>query len=212
MRYMIGSASVPSLAAVQVDIHGAGMLLYPASWRTPPLPPTRYACDNGVYEAWDKNRRGWDQEMHIAWLGMLNKIPSGNLPEWVLLPDAVGDWHRTVELAGLYLPTIRHRGLPVAIALQDGCDFEQVMDFVPGWVFVAGSTEWKEANIAPACRFFHDRGIKVHVGRVNTRKRLHLCQLAGADSCDGTTLNKFRDANLPTISKALNFPLLPLFG
>ena len=207
MRYMIGSDSLPSFLTVQEEIPDAGMLLYPKSWRAP---AGVYACDNGVYGAFQKGKV-WDDQMHHAFLGMLNKIPADNPPLWVLLPDAVADWPRTVELAAMYLPLVRQRRLPVAIALQDGCNFEEVMGFAPDWVFVAGSTEWKEANILTACRFFHARGIKVHVGRVNTRRRLMLCQSAGADSADGTTLNKFLNATLPLIANTLRQPCL-IFG
>lgn len=141
--------------------------------------------------------------MHDDFMGMLSKIPTENPPEWVLLPDAVGDWARTVELAQIYLPIVRGLGYNVAVALQDGCEFDQVLDFDPQWVFVAGSTEWKECNIASSCEFFKPLGIRVHVGRVNTKRRLILCMSAGVDSCDGTTLNKFRDSTLPLVKHTL---------
>ncbi len=199
MMYLLGSASVPQVAQAKEQIDSVGMLLSPASWRTPHCP---YACDNDVFTNWQKGRV-WGQEMHCAWLEMLDKIPADNPPMWILLPDAVADWPRTVELASLYLPVLRQRGLPVALALQDRCDFEQVADFSPNWVFVAGSTEWKEANMHAICDYFKPRGIPVHVGRVNTMRRIWLCMSAGADSCDGTTLNKFPEKNLPRLARAL---------
>jgi hypothetical protein len=206
VRYMIGSISTTALGAIQAEIPDVCMMLSPAGWRAPRC---SYACDNGVYGAWTRGKV-WDQEMHCAYLDMLSKVPPDNLPIFVLLPDAVADWDRTVELAGIYLPMIRQKGFRVAIALQDGCSFEQVMDYDPDWVFVAGSTEWKEDNIGPACEFFHARGIKVHVGRVNTRRRLRICQAAGVDSCDGTCLNKYMDANLSLIAETLKQPCLQI--
>lgn len=197
--YMIGKAGLPQLQQIQGAIARVGMILAPDAWQTPTCP---YALDNGVYGAFLKGRT-WDQEMHCAWLGMLAKVPADIPPLWVLLPDAVADWPRTVELAELYAPVVRSHGWPVAIALQDGCDFDQVLEFAPDWVFLAGSTEWKERNIDAVCRFFQPLGICVHVGRVNTRRRIMLCQAAGVDSCDGTTLNKYRDATLPLVRDTL---------
>lgn len=205
MRYFIGKYSLPCFQEIVAQIPDIGMLLGPLkSWQNP---FSIYALDNGVYGAWTKGKI-WDIEMEVNWLNMLSKIPAENHPVWVLLPDVVADWKATVELGKTYLPILRDKGLPVAIALQDGCDFQEALEMEPDWVFVAGSTEWKEANIAKVCQSFHAHNIGVHVGRVNTRRRLMLCQSAGVDSVDGTTLNKFRDASLPLISKTLKQPCL----
>ena len=205
MRYMIGSDSVSSFRVIAKEIPDVGTVYQPGSWRPPQGP---YALDNGAYAAWNKSRRVWDQQMQEQWLLALNKLPPDNPPVWVLLPDAVADWPKTVELAGIYLPIVRQRGFNVAIALQDGCSFEQVMEYKPAWVFVAGSTQWKEDNIGNACTFFHAREINVHVGRVNTRRRMRICQAAAVDSCDGTCLNKYRNANLTLLAETLRQPCL----
>jgi len=205
MQYFMGAKGFPSYVGMNAHIQDLGMLYTPESWRTPFCP---YACDNGVFAAWTKGKV-WDEAMHCAYLGMLDKVSTQDRqPEWVLLPDAVADWSRTVELASLYLPLLRGRGLNVAIALQDGCDFAQVLDFSPDWVFVAGSTAWKESNIHAATEFFHPLGIRVHVGRVNTRRRLRLCQSAGVDSADGTTLNKFARETVGLVRDTLAQPCL----
>lgn len=221
MRYFIGSTSVPSFAAVTARIPDAAMLMCPGTWRTP---HSDYACDNGVKAAYDKSvdmDRGeaertyyrsfwWSVEGDEQWRKMLFNLPVDNPPLWVLLPDVVADWPRTLELARLYLPLLRQVGVPVALALQDGCDFDEVLEIGPEWAFVGGSTDWKLANVHAICEFFHVHNIRVHVGRVNTMQRMRLCQSAGADSVDGTTLNKFRDATLPRISRAINQPCLQI--
>jgi hypothetical protein len=176
------------------------MLLTPTAWQTP---YTSYACDNGVYANFMKGR-GWDNEMDVQYREMLSKLPADNPPMWVLLPDVVADWKATVELGRIYLPILKQLCIPVAVALQDGCDFNEALQFDPDWVFVGGSTEWKLANVSRICQFFRPKGIKVHVGRVNTARRVRLCQSAGADSCDGTTLNKFCNKNLPRVSRELH--------
>ena len=199
MLYMIGRTSPTPLAEIVSSIGHTAMVLHPGGWQTPSCP---HACDNGVYAAWTRGRL-WDQGMHNDWLAMLKRIPAGNPPLWVLLPDAVGDWHRTMELCGLYLPLVRQKRYPVAVALQDGFSHRYVEEVHPEWVFVGGTTEWKEDNVHSICDWAHAEGMNVHVGRVNTRRRLMLCQSAGADSVDGTTLNKFTKATLPLISNTL---------
>jgi hypothetical protein len=200
---MIARTGWPHIRHIQRSIPEIGLLLGPGTnWMHPC--GMSYACDNGVYAAWMKGRN-WDQGMHDAYIHMLNRLPMGNNPLWVLLPDAVADWERTVELAKEYSPYLRRRALQVAIALQDGCDFNEALQFAPDCVFVAGSTEWKLQNILPACNFFKPMEISVHVGRVNSVERLCYCMRCGADSSDGTTLNKYVNTNLPRISNTLRW-------
>lgn len=81
----------------------------------------------------------------------------------------------------MYSPNLRQTGWPLAFAVQDGMTFDDVpADCV---LFLGGSTEWKEAAIKPWCLRFPGR---VHVGRVNTWRRLMACYEAGAISVDGT--------------------------
>lgn len=199
MIYFAGRMEIGDVTECRELITDFGILITPARWTNPHC---LYACDNGVYSAWEKGRY-WDETMHCDYLTMLSRLPADNPPLWVLLPDAVADWARTLEMARIYLPLLRGRGLRVALALQDGCLFAEAAEIEPDVVFVAGSTDWKLANIAPVCAFFRPLGIGVHVGRVNTARRLRWCQQAGAESADGTTLNKFRDKNLPRIARTL---------
>lgn len=200
MQYLIGSTSRPAYDRLASAIDGLGMLLAPGrGWRTP---FSTYACDNGVYGAWLRGEV-WGERMDRAWLKMLAKIPTHDPPLWVLLPDAVANWPRTVELARQYLPLVRAKGLPIAIAIQDGCEFDEVLEMEPEWVFVAGSTQWKLENLARVSAFFGALDIGVHVGRVNTRRRLKACIAANIESVDGTTLNKFPTETLRRIRRTL---------
>lgn len=115
MRYMVGKMGRPQFEQCSTSIDAIGMILAPNAWQ---MPFSVYALDNGVYGAWCKGRM-WDQEMHEDWLKMLDKIPADHPPVWVLLPDAVADWPRTMELARLYLPIVRQRG--GGIPLQSHC-------------------------------------------------------------------------------------------
>jgi hypothetical protein len=152
----------------------------PGGWRTPFLP---YALDNGAFGAW-KNQERWQQKV---WLALLDKAEahqrqSGHGPQWVLIPDVVGDREKTLEKwAGWATQIRRWYGWPLAFAAQDGmtgADIPAEADVV----FIGGTTRWKRRMLGHFCARFP----RVHVGRINTRRWLWVCAEFGAESCDGT--------------------------
>lgn len=116
------------------------------------------------------------------------------------LPDVVADWPATLARSEPWIDRVKALGYPVAIVIQDGC----TPDTVP-WdridvVFVGGTTGWKlgpEARelVAEAKR----RGLWVHMGRVNSERRLRYASHIGCDSADGTFLTFGPDVNLPRL-------------
>lgn len=205
MIYLVGKMGATQFQECQP--WASGMLLTPRSWL---LPPPIYAVDNGAFAHWYNYRRNWDDGLHDEWLKAIAKVQKLHKPLWVLAPDVVMDSRRTLELASIYAPILHKAELPVAIALQEGVEYNSVLEFQPQWVFIGGSTEWKLEQIVPVCRYFSERNIRVHVGRVNTAKRLKLCMGAGADAADGTSLNRYRSSTLPLFAKVLSAPRLPL--
>lgn len=155
-----------------------GHLYSPGSERGPYsyLP---YALDNGAYVAWTKNLN-FDYEAWI-WLLVWARL-SGQEPLWALVPDAVADRDRTLASWNTLAPLVRRAGFRPALAIQDGMTFDDVPDS-ECMLFLGGTTGWKEAAIKPWCERFPGR---VHVGRVNTMRRLLACYEAGAVSIDGT--------------------------
>ncbi|MCC6810533.1 MAG: hypothetical protein IT381_24095, partial [Deltaproteobacteria bacterium] len=153
-----------------------GHLYSPGAQRGPwrELP---YALDNGAYGSF-VNDEAWDEG---AWRSLLRwSVLSGQRPLWAVVPDVVGDRVATLERWHRYHAEVRAFGIRPAFAAQDGMTFEDVpADCV---VFLGGSTDWKEAAIAPWCARFPGR---VHVGRVNKWDRLVRCWRAGAVSVDG---------------------------
>lgn len=194
----MSGGSVPCFKRVQEEIPDVAVLLQPDNWR---IPFFDYSIDNGAYAAY-LGGRSWGDRDTEAYLKTLNKIPAARPPMWVLLPDVVGNWHQTVQLARMFLPLLLERDLVPAIALQDGCDWEQALEFKTPWLFLGGTTEWKLNTAAAACHIAHLHCRRLHVGRVNTAKRLYIC--GDADSVDGTTLNRYTEANLPIVKRALN--------
>jgi hypothetical protein len=66
-------------------------------------------------------------------------------------------------------------------------------------LFIGGSTEWKLGAEARAlAALAKNRGLWVHMGRVNSLRRLRYAADIGCDSVDGTYLAFGPDQNLPT--------------
>jgi len=134
-----------------------------------------YALDNGAFAAGEN----WSES---AWFELLDWAKlSGQRPEWAIVPDVVGDRLRTLRKWEIYAPQLSRYGWPLAFAVQDGMTREDVPRDADV-IFVGGTTEWKWLTMADWCRDFP----RVHVGRVNSYRRLWQCHEAGAQSCDGT--------------------------
>jgi hypothetical protein len=123
-------------------------------------------------------------------------------------PDVVGDAAATLTRSGPWLQRIRALGYPVALVGQDGLE-----DLVVPWgdfdaFFIGGSTEWKlgpeAAQLAGEAR---ERGKWVHMGRVNSRKRMRYAESIGCHSADGTYLTFGPTINLPKLARWFDPPL-----
>ncbi|MFD6285386.1 hypothetical protein [Streptomyces sp. NPDC060205] len=72
-------------------------------------------------------------------------------------------------------------------------------------LFLAGSTNWKTSPAAHRLALeARERGLGVHMGRVNSRRRLRIAQAFGCTSCDGTYLAFGPDTNLPRLLAWMN--------
>jgi hypothetical protein len=114
---------------------------------------------------------------------------------WVSVPDVVGNHRATRRRWHHWLPVLRRHGLRVAYVAQDG-------ETTPPWddldcLFIGGSTQWKEgAHAIKLCHEARARGKWVHIGRVNTVRRLRMFDNV-ADSFDGTQFSRFSAAYIP---------------
>lgn len=136
----------------------------------------RWALDNGVFGAFSSGR-AWDEAPLFAWLDK----HADKSPEWVVVPDSVGDRDKTLKMWDEYAPRLTNYSVPLAMAVQDG----MTPDDVPteaDVIFVGGSTSWKWRSL----RTWTENFPRVHVGRVNTYRLLWMAHEAGAESCDGT--------------------------
>lgn len=148
-----------------------------------------WAADNAAFS-------GFDEAAFVRLLDRINGKP-GCL--WVACPDVVCDARATLDLFGRWEPVVRARGAPVALVAQNGLTADQVPWERVDCLFVGGDDPFKDGpegrGLARAAR---DRGKAVHVGRVNSERRLAL--YAGlADSFDGTGVSIAPDTNLPKV-------------
>lgn len=114
-------------------------------------------------------------------------------------PDVVGDHNATVLRSTGWDWTLRALRYQCAFVLQDGA----TVDTVPwdwDWYFIGGTTEFKLGQAArDLTAEAIKRGKRVHMGRVNSEKRLRYAHHIGCTSADGTLLAFGPDIHLPRI-------------
>jgi hypothetical protein len=155
-----------------------------------------YACDNGRFG------KGWPG--HAAWFDWLCRTVFTNGSHrclWAVAPDVPLDARATLRTSRPWLASIRGLGIKAAFAAQDGCESPGLLPWGEfDALFLAGSTEWKTGRQAAAlAREGHNRGIAVHMGRVNSRARLRKAEAMGCHSSDGTYLTYGPEMNLPRL-------------
>lgn len=147
-----------------------------------------YAADNGCFAETDE--KPFDEHRWLAWLAELQQ-PERCL--FAVLPDVVGDAVKTFHRSMQYVDLVDELDLPVAWVAQDGLEerphlLDQMLDEAD-CIFIGGSTDWKlSEHAARVARIALDAEKWVHVGRVNSLKRLRFAAAIGAHSVDGTYL------------------------
>jgi hypothetical protein len=133
----------------------------------------------------------------VAYVKMLDRLEGLAGCLFVTVPDVVGDARATRRLWHLWRD-VADVGQPLALVAQDGLRSSDVPWDEMGALFIGGTTEWKEStHVADLVAEAKERGLHVHMGRVNGRRRLNYARLIGCDSIDGTAFSMFRDTWLP---------------
>jgi hypothetical protein len=157
--------------------------------------------DNGVFTGKFNEQEFW---------GKLERVyPYKENCVFVVAPDVVSNAIATMDAFRYWGCRIQAKGWPVAFAAQDG---QELFDLPPEFdaLFIGGSTEWKLSHHAlDLIRQAKKMGKWVHVGRVNSQKRIRHFQLAGVDSVDGTSVCFAPDKNYPLLERQLK--TRPLF-
>lgn len=167
-----------------------------------------WAADNACFT----QTKAWREDLWRKFLGQMT--PWADTCLWATVPDVVGSHEGTVARFGEYAPVVREHGYRVAFVVQNGATPENVpwgefdamfIGGVPeclpcGWARPAGAfqikrcpecgrklTEWKESEAALALvRAAQAHGKPIHMGRVNSGRRMAICAAWGIDTADGT--------------------------
>lgn len=156
-----------------------------------------WCADNSKFSS-KKNRGYPGDDEYLSWLTSL--VPQAGNCLFAVAPDVVGDAAATLALSTPMLPRIRALGFPAALVAQNGLEYLAVPWDTFDVLFIGGDTEWKlgaaaRALIVEAKR----RGKRVHMGRVNSRKRVLYADAIGCDTVDGTYVAFGPDTNLPNV-------------
>lgn len=147
-----------------------------------------WAADNDCF-------KGLDAEAYWRMLARISRANRSNLL-WVVVPDKVGDARETVNLWHEWYPQLDHLGLRAAFVGQDG--LEHVADEIQ-WhemecFFIGGTDAFKLGPVAEDfAREAKRRGKWVHMGRVNSVRRMRHAMEIGCDSIDGRSFSAWPD-------------------
>jgi hypothetical protein len=170
-----------------------GVLVVPGAKNRPDRLPLHrpWAMDNGAFAGLDI---GAFQRMLETYQAYQAHQP----PRFVVAPDVVADAAWTTQLFRVWEPRLHAAGWPVAYVGQDGL----TPDMVP-WdhceaIFLGGSTVWK---LGPEARALATaavmRGKWLHMGRVNTDRRIRYAARLGCHSIDGTSFSRWARRYIP---------------
>lgn len=153
-----------------------------------------WAADNDAFNGFNSDE----------FIKMLEKIQGQEKCLWVTSPDVVGNAKATLALFNQWEPIIHDYGLPVALVGQDGLESLKIPWDKFEAFFIGGSTEWKLSMDAyKLAQEAKRRGKWVHMGRVNSLRRLRYAQMFECDSVDGSGFSRFPDTKIPDALKLL---------
>ena len=168
-------------------------MLTPNMGNAPPV-GRKWAADNGKFSP----TYAYSNERYLAWL-------DSNSPErclFAVAPDVVGNAEETLKLSIPMLPVLWAHGYAPAFAAQDGL-------VLPPWdlfycFFIGGTNAFKLGTVARELSLeARRRGKWVHMGRVNSLKRMRYAKQIGCHSVDGTFLKYGPEKNAPRLRKWL---------
>ncbi|HYF00309.1 MAG TPA: hypothetical protein VEJ18_15410 [Planctomycetota bacterium] len=165
---------------------GHGMIVCRIRFQFPHL-ECPWVFDNGAFADW-KNGQPFDRRQFGRCLDKLLTLQPCRRPAWCVVPDKVADASSLGYSVGW------RKDLPDELrwflAIQDGMTAAGVETALASarfdGLFIGGSSAWKNENAVRWVAFGHERGLPVHLGRVNGWKRLQWAVTIGADSVDGT--------------------------
>lgn len=147
----------------------------------------RYAIDNGAWTAYQQGE-SLNEESFMRAVDRL-----GEQADWIVLPDIVAGGIRSLEYSLRWLERLKDLPTLVLLAVQDGMSLDDVRKYLSPalGIFVGGTTEWKERTAVQWGLLARRRNCYLHIGRVNSMRRIKICAAAGASSFDGTSVSRY---------------------
>jgi len=157
-----------------------------------------YFIDNGAFGYWIKGK----EFNPTPFLNLVEKsLRANKKADFLVLPDLIGKGKESLEFSSKWAEELKGVGIPFALALQDGMEEVEVEEFVRVHdikvLFVGGTTKWKWKTAPKWVKLAKKLGIKCHIGRVPSVKRVYQARKVGAHSIDTTAVlweeRKFRN-------------------
>lgn len=198
-----------------LQVHGWRILVSPDTlsrhaWARPTWTdgsPAPYALDNGAWGAF-QSEKPWDGARFVR---ALDAVGVG--ADFIVVPDVVADARATMLAALEWLPRLKlTTPARLLFAVQDGMEAHQVAPWLRRGcgIFVGGSTEWKLRTLPMWAELAHTHATYIHVGRVNSERRIRYCRDVGVHSFDGTACTRFA-VNTPRLTRAVRHPQVSLW-
>lgn len=193
MVYLTGGGVNPKTLPVLARHPMVGVLTQPASLhRSYVAPFPVWAADNGCFTKGES----FVLADYLRWLASFRDLAPrcafATAPDVVC--DAAATWRRSAPV----FAQLRALGFKAALVAQNGIEAVDVAWGEFDALFLGGDTEWKLSRHARAITAeAKRRGKWVHMGRVNSMRRLEIAADFGCDSVDWNYLGFGPDTNLP---------------
>ncbi|MDH1929026.1 MULTISPECIES: hypothetical protein [Pseudomonas] len=157
--------------------------------------------DNGAWSAYTQGE-AFDENAFTKAYNLL-----GERAKMVVVPDIVAGGLKSLDFSLKWLDRLAGGPSTLLLAVQDGMVPDDVRDLLnPGvGIFVGGTSDWKLRTAHSWGILARRRCCHLHVGRVNSAKRMLLCSAAaGAHSVDGTSASMYSKTVAP-LTAAVNY-------
>jgi hypothetical protein len=166
-----------------------------------------WAADNDAYSGFNPSR--YRKMLDRIKVGVERGVP---MPAFITMPDVVRSHRATLALWYEWCDELSERGLPAAFVLQNGIEYgwDYIGTGYLPWdecdaLFIGGDTPFKfSRTVRDIVRVANLHGKWVHMGRVNSIRRMLYAKNIGCDSCDGSGMAKFPSSTLLPMLKALD--------
>lgn len=156
-----------------------------------------YGADNSRYGTRRPELARWRQ-----WLTGTVQRYGRDRCLFATVPDEPFDHDETLRLWRTWRHCVATLEVPAAFVAQEGSERPGAIPWDEVDVlFIGGADAWKDgAGGRAVADAAHERGLTVHLGRVNGWTRYQYgAQVLRAETCDGTTIARGPDENLPRV-------------